>query len=369
MKTDGQRPLELSRRKRILFSLFTCAFAIVVILVLAEAFTRLKGFAPLRPVSLIISMEPKGNYFIPHPTRGFAHPAGEFKLTVPGPYTFKMTHANNGLRITHPLAQETQGNKKEIWIFGCSLTHGWRLNDEETYPWLLQRDLPAYEVVNFGVDGYGTVQSLIQLQESLKSGNKPAIVVLAYGDFHDGRNVLARGWKKQVFMNNRLGALNYPDATLGSDNKLVFRNDPLTYWDFALVRYSALANYLDSQYNDSIGASYRGHDVSKAVVNEFWKLCEANGIAFVLAGIYSSPTTAEMLKFFSDKGAMTVDISVDLSIRENTSLPWDGHPNALANKQYAQKIESFLRAKLIDRPGPPAAGAPPNSAPGQRKVQ
>lgn len=324
-------------------------------MVLAEAFTRMKGFAPLPSPFLFISLEPPGNYFIPHSTRGYAYSPGEVKVTVPGLPSFKVTHASDGSRITHPLANGTPGNKKEIWIFGCSFTHGWGLNDEETYPWLLQRDLPEYEVVNFGVDGYSTVQSLLQLQETLASGRKPAIVVLSYAPFHDGRNALVRSWKKAVLMNSHLGPLNFPYATLGSDGRLALHNEPLQYAGLALLRHSALANYLDNRYNDATVASYDSHNVSIAVVNECWTLCKSNGIEFVLAGILPSFLTSNMLQLFDEKGLITVDIGVDLGLREN--LNPDGHPSAIANKQFAQKLEAFLRAKLINKAGVPTTPA------------
>jgi len=38
---------------------------------------------------------------------------------------------------------------------------------KKTFPWLLQERFPQYEVVNFGLNGYSTVQSLIQLREAL----------------------------------------------------------------------------------------------------------------------------------------------------------------------------------------------------------
>ena len=349
MNPAGANRNPLSLRKRILFSVFTGLVVIVVIGLLAEAFTRMKGFTPLISTPLILSIEPPGSYFTAHANRGWAHLPGEFKLTVAGPYSFKVTHASNSLRITHPLDAKTSGNKKEIWIFGCSLTHGWRLNDAETYPWLLQQDLPDYEVVNFGVDGYGSVQSLIQLQESLKAGKKPAIVVFAYAWFHDPRNVLTRSWKKALFINNRLGAVNYPYGRMSADNKLVLCNDPLAYAGFPLLRYSALANLLDEQYDASLEGSYRQHEVSRAVVDEFWNLCKSNGIEFVLAGIYPDPLATEMLQSFNAKGAMTVDISVDMTLPENANMPYDAHPSAVANKQFAQKLKAFLRARLMDK--------------------
>lgn len=349
VKSTKPKPLVLTRRKRFLFSMITCTAVVILIVVLAESLTRIRGFRPLAPVSLIISIEGPGDYFTKDSSRGYAHGPGEFKLTVPEPYTFKVTHSDSGLRITHPPAENVGASKRGIWIFGCSFTHGWRLNDEETYPWLLQRSLTDYEVVNFAVDGYSTVQSLVQFQESLKARSKPTIVVVAYAWFHDSRNQLTRAWKKALLTNSRLGKMNYPYAELRPNDELVLRNDPLDYAGFLLLRYSALANYLDDQYNASIEKSYRSHDVSKAVLDEFWNLSKSNGIEFVLAGINRDPVTAEMLESFSKKGAMTIDISVDTSLKENNNLPYDGHPSAIANKQFAQKLEAFLVARLIDK--------------------
>ncbi len=349
MTTASGKPNPLSRRKRILFSVFTSVVVIVVIGIVAESFARMKGLTPLVSTQLIVSMEPPGSYFTAHPTRGWTHLPGQFKLTVAGPYSFKVTHASNGLRITQPPYAGASGTQPAIWIFGCSLTHGWRLNDDETYPWLLQQKLKDYEVVNFGVDGYGSVQSLIQFRESLQAGRKPALVVFAYAWFQDPRNVLTRSWKKALFINNRLGAVNYPYGRLDADNKLVLRNDPLEYTGFPLLRYSALANFLDERYDASLEKSYREHDVSKAVLNEFWNLCKQNGIEFVLAGIYPDPLTAEMLRYFNAKGATTVDISVDMTRQENANMPYDAHPSAFANKQFAEKLETFLRVKLIGK--------------------
>jgi len=349
VSSNRHQPLILTRRKRFLFSMITCAVVVIAIAVLAEALTRVRGFRPLARVQMFISMDRPETYFVKHPSRGYAHGPGAFNVTVPQPYSFKATHLDTGLRITHPLNGPIPRDQKAIWIFGCSFTHGWRLNDEETYPWLIQQDLPAYEVVNFGVDGYSTVQSLIQFQESLKDRNKPAIVVVAYGVFHDQRSALTRAWKKALLSNSCLGRMNFPYATLGTKKELVLLNDSLEYPGLTLMRYAALINYLDNQCNASIEESYYSHDVSKAVLDKFWNLCKSNGIEFVLAGINRDPLTAEMLEFFSEKGAMTVDISVDSSLKENNSLPYDGHPTAIANKQFAQKLEAFLLAKSIDK--------------------
>jgi len=349
--TSKQRqPLSLSRRKRLVFSMITGALVVITIGLAAEALTRLKGIEALKLAANFISISPPGRYFIKHPTRGYAYEPGEFTITLgTAGYSFRVSHQEDGLRRTHPAYEKTPPNKKGIWIFGCSFTHGFSLNDEETYPWLLQRDLPDYEVVNFGVDGYSNVQSLIQFKEAIKSRNKPAIVVVAYASFDDTRNRATRLWKKLLLTNSRLGPMNFPYATLGPDKQLVLLNDQLEYPGFALLRLSALANYLDNRYNTSIEGSYHSHEVSRAVLKEFSNLCKANGIQFVVAGILNDPLTADMLAALNAEGVMTVDISVDLVLKENVNLPHDPHPSAIANQQFASKLETFLSTKLIDK--------------------
>lgn len=118
-------------------------------------------------------------------------------------YSFTVTHLPDTLRVTRPLSECHREDRREaIWVFGCSFTHGWSLNDEETYPWVLQQRLPDYQVVNFGVSGYGTLHSLMQFREALRTRDKPKAAVVAYGFLHDRRNTFLRA--------RRLDSLAWP---------------------------------------------------------------------------------------------------------------------------------------------------------------
>ena len=92
-----------------------------------------------------------------------------------------------------------------------------------------------------------------------------------------------------------------------------------------------------------------GNESEESLIDELSGICNANGISFVVAGISAEPMTADMLGYCQTKGLRTVDISVDLGIPNNTNLPYDVHPSALAHRQYAQKLESFLCAQLIEK--------------------
>ena len=185
----------------------------LLVLGAAELALRLTGYGPWSMSPVRTRIEPGGRFFTEHPTRGFAHLPGAFTVTLASAYTFRVTHGPDTLRITRPPAADGQAGppgRPGIWTFGCSLTHGWTVEDHETWPWRLQAELPEHEVVNFGVDAYGTLQSLLELREALDAGRRPDIVVLAYASFHDVRNTLPRVWRKTLARSVSLGRSTRP---------------------------------------------------------------------------------------------------------------------------------------------------------------
>lgn len=72
---------------------------------------------------------------------------------------------------------------------GCSFTFGLGLNDEDTWPWLLQERLADYGVVNLGTNGYGTDQALLAAERVARQSDQPVrLVLLGFGDFQIERN-------------------------------------------------------------------------------------------------------------------------------------------------------------------------------------
>jgi hypothetical protein len=359
MAATTNSPQRLSRLKRFLFAATICSVIVILFLFISEIVLRRK-VGPWRvhsPATLIL-VEPAKPYYRADAALGYLPVPGAFKVTLPGPYSFTVTHGQNGLRITHPLESQPGSEKREIWIFGCSFTEGWTVNDQETYPWLLQKQIKNYELVNFAVSGYGTLQSLIQFREALKSGQKPAVVVLSYASFHDRRNTLARSWMKtrmtygpSVYLSDV--KLPFMKWSANQEPQLLYR--PIAYQEVPLARYSALANTLDETLNRIVDTTYHSHEVSKALIDDFAELCKANQIQFIVAGITNDAATAEMLEYCKSRGMTTADISVNLNIKSNTNLPYDNHPSALAHQQYAQKLGGPICAGLFDEP---SCGAP-----------
>ena len=331
------------RKKLVFFTLYAFGLAAVFIAT-AEAALRLKGFEPWHGTAVAVKVEPGGKFYQPHPTLGYTH--------IPGRYTvffwdtaFAATHLPNTLRVTQPVESYNDSRtKEEVWIFGCSFTHGWGLQDNETYPWLLQQRMPEYEFVNFGVGGYGSIHSLIQFREALKN-KTPRVAVLAYANFHDERNTLARQRRKWVVTGRNLGPIAQPYARLNGPGNLRYSFTAVEYTEFPLMRYSALGNFIEDKYNQLEVGLVHSREVSELLVLEMAKIAGEHKVRFIVAGIFASAGTRKMLQFAQDHGIASVDISVDLKVPENR-LP-DEHPSAVANRIFADKLESFLKTEAL----------------------
>jgi len=325
----------------------------------AELLARLTGIHPWAKADLQIHVTPGGRLFTPHPTRGYAQLPGAFVVTLPDGYSFTMTHLPSGLRITHPLATYTDTRSKpEIWIMGCSFTHGWSLNDQDTYPWLLQAQLPEYEVVNYGVEGYGTLHALLQLREALTTQPTPHMVVYAYASLHDERNTFLRNRRKTIAPWNGLGPLLQPHVWLDRHGHLHSAMATVEYTEFPLMRYSAFVHFLEMTYNRLEDSWYHSHQVSQRLLLEMAELANQYHVEFMLATIAEDARTREMLAFAQAQGLMGVGISVDSSRPEYTNQPHDSHPSSLANAHYAERLETFLRTNVLKKDRATADRAP-----------
>jgi hypothetical protein len=282
-------------------------------------------------------------FFRRHPTLGYSHIPGRVTVALDSSFSFAVTHAADTLRITHPIdGRDASTPRDEIWIFGGSFTHGWSLDDDETYPWLLQARFPEYEIVNFGVSGYGTIHSLIQFREALET-RTPKVAILAYARFHDARNTFLRNRRKGIAPWNRLGPLVQPFARLDRNGRLNYGFADVVYTEFPMMRRSALAHFIEMQYNQLEARWYRSHDVSKALVKDMAALAARHGVTFIVVNISRG---GAMLDVAASIGLPHVDMSVDRSLPENTNLPHDGHPSAVANRTYADTLEPVLRDAL-----------------------
>ena len=284
MKPAALEP-RISTRRKVVFYAAYLLFISLIFLLGAEIILRAKGIAPVPYRKAEIRVEPDGRLVAREPLVGWAHIPGAHTITLDTGYRFRFTILPDKHRITRPLADySTQDAREKIWIFGCSYTEGWSLNDEETYPWLLQERFPDYDVANFGVGGYGTVHSLVQFREALKTST-PKIAVLAYADFHDERNTLARSHRRAIALDNDLGPLEYPHGSLDSQGRLQITYSDIAYTEVPTAHFLALGQFIEMELSEYDTKRLRSHAVSEALVLEMAKLAREHGVKFILANI------------------------------------------------------------------------------------
>lgn len=330
--------------KKIIFYIILIALFSVILFIIGEFGLRLLGFTPDNPDRKdLIKVTPGGKYFMADDYLGYTHIAGKFRIFLPHNYSFITTHDSATLRITHPEEMNNSyANKEKIWIFGCSCTHGWSINDWETYPWRLQEKCREYEIINYGVSGYGTIHSLLLLQRDLKKKIKPRIVILAYASMHDARNTLSASRRKAATAYNFLGTIVQPYAELANARLIIHKPCNVTYHRPPFNTKSALIHFIERAFNALQARFSDSHTVTKAIIEEMNRLCIQNHITFIVAGINNDKRTTEMLSYCNNMKILTVDISIDNKSGKYTNEPYDPHPNALANHIYADKIFKFL---------------------------
>jgi hypothetical protein len=332
-------------KKKALFYVIYLVILAVLFVAGAEIVLRSKGIKPWRRHDVLVQVDPGGKFYRKHATLGYSHIPGRFTVTLDSGYSFNVNHLPNTLRITQPINGNREPNRKgEIWVFGCSFTHGWSINDEETYPWLLQEQFPEYDVINFGVSGYGTIHSLLQFQEALKM-KTPKIAVLTYAKFHDPRNTFSRTQRKGITPWNYLGPLIQPYTRMDKKGGLQYFVADVEYREFPLMRYLALAHFVEMKYNQFEQNRLQSYAVSEALINEMAVLAKKHGVKFMVANISGGNA---MLEFAEKNGIANIDISVDISLPENNNRPHDSHPSATANQKYADRLSKFLRNKLLE---------------------
>jgi hypothetical protein len=286
-----------------------------------------------------IVVEPGGRYQVPDPVLGFRPIPGRFTVTFDGRDRWQFTNLPETTRITGPgTTYGASGSvHPAVWIFGCSFVQGWGLDDAETLPWKVQELLPGWDVVNFGVGGYGALQSLLQFRRALRERPAPRIVILAYAHFHDERNTRTRAWRCANFSYARFGATAQPYARLDGAGGLRFAHSDESVPLILLRHRSAAFDLVADSYGRVLAVGLRSHEVSERLIQDFAGESRRSGAGFVLAGISRSAITRATLRRFASRGIMTVDISVDLNRPENR-IRYDAHPSAIATAAYAEKL-------------------------------
>src|SRR5262245_41457465 len=97
-------------------------------------------------------------------TPGWANNPGTKAEYGEGEFRIEVTHNSLGFRGPE-VARELAADRRRVLVLGDSFAYGIGVEDDETFSARLQALEPRLDVLNSGVNGYGTGQELLLLRE------------------------------------------------------------------------------------------------------------------------------------------------------------------------------------------------------------
>lgn len=277
---------------------------------------------------------------------GFTLGEGVYEVSMNGAPAYTATH-RNGRRITKN--HVAHDSLRDVFIMGCSFTYGMGVVDSVSFPHQIQRRFPQLDVHNFGVPGFGTVQSYLQLKKEIENGNIPDLVLVNFCDFHHERNSLTPIFRKSL-------VLGYERSNTEAERQLAkskfpyIKNGKLASVDYTdlYTNWIGRETFAAVQYFQSISdkrakAKLDLEANSETIFRKMHALCDEHHIHFAVTGLtQTSATYAFLERLVESSGIHTIDIALDLAINDYNQLPYDSHPNEKAHDFFAKKISEKI---------------------------
>lgn len=190
-------------------------------------------------------------FYQPDPVCGFRlRPGAKGLYTDEGKAIIRIN--KSGWRDRDHLPQKTAGTYR-IAVLGDSTTEALQVNEEDTFCSTLERELNArsrsdekrFEVLNFGVSGYGTAQEMLVLQHHVWNYS-PDAVLLAFttsNDFCDNLPALAGTANRPFLVRN--GNDWVLDRSFLNSAEYRFRQSSLATCVYGLIDYSRVIQLLN----------------------------------------------------------------------------------------------------------------------------
>ena len=319
---------------------------------LGEGVLRVLGIGP-HEVTIPQIVSTPSACLNPHPQLGLSLNPGKFQITINEALNYPCHHLEDSTRSTRSTDFSLSEAPKPVFFFGCSLTYGMGLPDSLTFPFLVQKNFPDWDITNFAVPAYGTLQSYLQLKTQLKKGNIPALVVLNYTALHDSRNKLSivqqKYWKEALAADSAKDAnfyalARFPYVAKASNEKLNIQylsiEEMKSRWTWS--HHSALIKIIEIVFDNILDGFEDKQQISQKIILDFLATCRLNEIPVIITGISKDQDTQDMLAFCESKAIPNLSFDHDLLDKAYSLHPHDSHPNAVANQIFAQKLISFL---------------------------
>ena len=332
-------------KNRLLFALYL----LLLFFPLLELALRIIQYQPYRHTPFHIESAP-AFCLLPHPRLGFSLNPGTYEVSVNRGLCYQVTHGADSLRISGP--QPQKDSLPLLFMMGCSYTYGIGVADSQSSPYVLQQLLPHYQIRNYAVPGYGTVQSYLQLQQAIHRNEVPELVIVNYADFHDERNALSPIFRKTLHMgyersnaqlSNMMRSSNIPYlANLGEASQVSWVD-----WGSIYTNWPGREDFSSINFLQEINDRWTRHTLQPntrtiEIFQQIQQICQVHNIRFMITGLTSNHSTRQSLCELRSLGMETLDISLDLKNMLYNNYPFDSHPNALAHQVFALRIAEYV---------------------------
>ncbi len=255
-------------------------------------------------------------------------------------YTPKPVYLDeNGIRVPYP-SFKFDYTKPSILFIGCSFTMGHGLSYEESFvgKFAALKEL-QYQVVNLGVQGYGSDQALLALKRYLPKFNTK-VVVYTFIEDHILRN---GNYDRRMLNPNARFLGTKPLFALNSNNELFLARKALLYDDYF---NSYLVDFLKIRIGTLLGNFPHYPDVlTKAIIKDMKQYSNEHGADFIVLNWRWNP------KDYDKLFRRVADINV-IDTMEDAPTNWEKmvliggkHPNAEAGEHAAQLLIKHFHKK------------------------
>lgn len=296
-----------------------------------------------------IESSPK-NAYIGHKTLGIGLNPGSYTITHNKKHAFAVNHTPNKLRkVTGRLPKDS--TIVSVGFFGCSFTYGYGVNDNEHYVSKLQSLFPETYMQNHGVIGYGTVQSLLQLNALEAQNELPDKVVLGFATDHFERNALTNQFRRalKIGFDNSLETAKvtmqgakFPYLNTPSDS-IAFENWDNLYEDWTGRDLFASINFIQTKKDQITDNTRDLVTISAALIKKMNRICNHHNIEFLVVLLDSNTRTPALKIILENNKINFVEVGFDFSSTVYTNLPYDMHPNANGHQFITKKIVSAFK--------------------------
>jgi hypothetical protein len=224
------------------------------------------------------------------------------------------------------------------------------VTDGEEYPAQVAQQLPQFRVRNFGVPGYGTLQSLLLLRRQLKRHPKPPVLIV-YGFMfhHAARNVATSQWLKSLRqIDFRESYVALPYARLNENNELMFY--PLRkYVKWPLSEHLAFMSLLQDRLAsiDDDGLDKQAGPVTVELIRQLNEEAKAFKAQFVVFSFWdASEANKNYYLSHCNKQSITfLDCGKLPPLGPDLVVPHDGHPNVMVHRLWAKRFLEHVKPR------------------------